>query len=208
MAEYDLSRVFVVGGLRIDASLEHAKRLLRMAESTSDHDDARALAGASLVFAVAHLAYEVELRLIQALAQDEVEAGGQPDKFAIRNQLPPELPARVRLLPTVVKGASFRLDERKEKSAGLLKVLRLRNRLVHQRGEYLIGPLDELKAALVDGVITLTMSLPHDPWKDVQLDCARFAVAAVEEFFAELDRLSEGWAVRESSFFREVPLRY
>lgn len=203
----DLSKFIVVAGLHSDEALARAKGLLKLEALIPDPYQRSTIAGLAIVLAIAHLSQRVEFELIQALAKAEAEDGKRPNEATIRAQMPGGLPARIRLLPIVAYGQRFRLDESKEKTQQLLRAIRLRNGLIHESGELLIGSADQFEATVVEGSLSLRIPLPDLNWNNLVVDEASDVIGAVEAILDEFELLSSSGATREFDFFRNVPKR-
>ena len=189
-------------------ALDRAKSLLQLAEAAKDKGDkqeAQTLAGAAIVFAIAHLAQTVEFDLIGVKGAEEVKDRGRADARDISSQLPSSLLGKLRLLPTTCGGQRLRLDETKNPTKRLVRMIQLRNKLVHEEGQHGFGPLEDFDATIEGEEITIHIPVLRDPWDQVQLDDARFTVKAAEGYFVELDRMIEDASLPHSAFFRRFP---
>jgi hypothetical protein len=203
----DFSRHFIMASIRSDDALRRAQYFLRLAEQATTEEDKRSLAGAAVILAVAHFSQGVEFRLVQAFANAAAEEGRRPSMPELQGQLPGGLLARMRLLATVLGGSWLRLDEKQPSTVRLIRAIRLRNRLVHEAGEHVMGSPIDLDCSIVGSVLTLQMSIPEDPWEEVSLESARSVVDASESYFADLERIVHNEALRQSTFFRRLPHR-
>jgi hypothetical protein len=200
----DFSRYFIVASIHAGDALKRAQYFLRLAEQATTEEDRRSLAGAGVILAVAYFSQGVEFRLVQAFANAAAEDGRRPSEAEIQRQLPGGLLARMRLLATVLGDAELRLDERRPSTIRLISAIRLRNRLVHEAGEHVMGSPVDLDCSIVGSVLTLQISVPEDPWEKVSLEMARFVVDASETYFEDLERIAHNEALRKSTFFRRI----
>jgi hypothetical protein len=203
----DISRYFIVAGIQASDTLKRAQYFLRLAEQATTEEDRRSLAGAAVILAVAYFSQGVEFRLVQALANAAAGDGRRPSEPELQRQLPGGLPARMRLLATVLGGSGLRLDERQPSTIRLISAIRLRNRLVHEAGEHVMGSPVDLDCSIIGSVLTLQISIPEDPWEKVNLEMARFVVDVSEAYFEDLERIVHSEALRRSTFFRRIPHR-
>ena len=203
----DFSRYFIVASIEASDTLKRAQYFLRLAEQATTEEDRRSLAGAAVILAIAYFSQGVEFRLVQALANAAAGDGRRPSEPELQRQLPGGLPARMRLLATVLGGSGVRLDERQPSTVRLMSSIRLRNRLVHEAGEHVRGSPVDLDCSIVGSVLTLQISIPEDPWEKVSLEMARFIVDASEAYFEDLERIVHNEALRKSTFFRRIPHR-
>lgn len=203
----DFSRYFIVAGIQASGTLKRAQYFLRLAEQATTEEDKRSLAGAAVILAVAYFSQGIEFRLVQALANAAAGDGHRPSEPELQTQLPGGLPARMRLLATVLGGSGLRLDERQPSTVRLISAIRLRNRLVHEAGEHVMGSPVDLDCSIVGSVLTLQISIPEDPWEQVSLEVARFVVDACESYFEDLERIVQNESLRKSTFFRRIPHR-
>jgi hypothetical protein len=203
----DFSRYFMVASIQVDDALKRAGYFLRLAEEATIEEDMRSLAGAAIILAVAYFSQGVEFRLVQALANAAAEDGRRPNEPELQRQLPGGLIARMRLLATALGGSWLRLDERQPTTIRLINAVRLRNRLIHEAGEHVMGSPVDLDCSVVGSVLTLRISIPEDPWEEVSLELARFVVDASESYFEDLERIVQNESLRKSTFFRRIPHR-
>ena len=120
-------------------ALKRAQYFLRLAEQATTEEDRCSLAGAAVILAIAYFSQGVEFRLVQAFANAAAEGGRRPSEAEIQRQLPGGLLARMRLLATVLGDAELRLDEMRPSTIRLISAIRLRNRLVHEAGDHMMG---------------------------------------------------------------------
>ena len=203
----DFSRYFIMASIQADDALKRAQYFLRLAEQSTTQEDRRSLAGAAVILAVAYFSQGVEFRLVQALANATAEDGRRPSEPELQRQLPGGLIARMRLLATFLGGSWLRLDETQPGTVRLISAIRLRNRLVHEAGEHVMGSPVDLDCSIVGSVLTLQISIPEDPWEKVSLELARFVVDASESYFEDLERIVQNESHRKSTFFRRIPHR-
>jgi hypothetical protein len=203
----DFSRYFIVASIHAGGALKRAQYFLGLAEQATTEEERRSLAGAAVILAVAHFSQGVEFRLVQAFANAAAADGHRPSVPELQRQLPGGLVARMRLLATALGGAGLCLDEKKPSTIRLLSAIRLRNRLVHDAGEHVMGSPVDLNCSIVGSALTLELSIPEDPWERVSLDLARFVVDASESYFEDLERIVQTESLRKSTFFRRIPHR-
>ena len=198
----DLSRYFITAGIQSAGTLKRAQYFLRLAERASTEEDRCSLAGAAIILAIAYLSQGVEFWLVQALANAAVEDGRRPSKPELQEQLPGGLTARMRRLATVLGGSRLHLDETQPATVRLISAIRLRNRLIHEAREHVMGSLADIDSSLVGSVLTIRLQIPEDPWQEVTLELARFVVDASEAYFEDLERVVQNESLSRSTFFR------
>jgi hypothetical protein len=203
----DFSRPCIVASIHAGDARKRAQYFLGLEEQATTEEERRSLAGTAVILKVAHFSQGVEFRLVQAFANAAAADGHRPSVPELQRQLPGGLVARMRLLATVLGGAGLRLDEKKPSTIRLISAIRLRNRLVHDAEEHVMGSPVDLNCSIVGSVLTLKLSIPEDPWEMVSLGLARFVVDASESYFEDLERIVQTESLRKSTFFRRIPHR-
>lgn len=205
-AVVDLSRAMFVGGVYSHETLERAHDLVRLSEQ-ADERLAGTLSGMALVCAVANLASVLEHRLILALARSQAAAGAQPDLFAVRQQLGQGgAAAWLRQLPPTELGLNVQFASYKPRPARLVRAVKLRNQLIHDKGVMLSDTADRLDATLEGDNLRILMKIPKSPWERVTRLLGAETVADVEDYLHDLGRFRDQAFLRESDFLiRTVP---
>jgi len=178
----DGSDLHIVATVLSRDAIESALSLLEMGAAADDETQRSSAASSAVIAALAHLARSVEMSLVATAARRQGEAGNEPVRGDIERQLPVGLFARMRKLSSDVHGPDFELDESKPMVRLLRKAIGLRNALVHEPGTNAIGCAKDLRAEVVDGVVSLKLTTPPSEWREVTIEDAQSVVDAVEAF--------------------------
>lgn len=198
-------------GFHSTESLQHAKLLLSLAEKAKDNKQAEALCSSVIVFSIAYLAQRIDTDLITGLATQKQQEGSSTSADLLRPSLQYSLIEKLRLLPTVSWVIPLYLDERLPKTKQLIGLIRLRNRLVHQEGNHLIGTVEDLGLKVGEnenGEVTIYIDPKNfsgsssSAYQAATIGNAKAVVKLVEEMFDELDAYTNDTFKSSPSFFQ------